>query len=267
MLEPDPQGGKPGVPGNAGRGCNPQRKARSSGPIRKDFSTKIVGLENDTFDAGNVKFAVKFQKLLEAIAIHLQQEYKGGPDIAKGIRDLVLPTFASPTYPLPEGSPVVVNKGKKYILQQQAQATEKCTNILEENMKRAYAQVLVQSSPELISKVKTLDKYKQADADQDIVQLRLIICGYCCSFDDHQQSTWALMNPKHCVEVFYQSNEMKTMDYFKIFQELVLVVETYGGAYGHETGLIRAQLKKQGVTEADLDTPDPQQLKGAEAMC
>jgi hypothetical protein len=267
MPEPDPQGGRPGVTGGAGRGRNPLRPVRSSAPIRKDFTTKIVSLENDTFDVGDAKFAAKFQKLLEVIAIHIQREYKGGPDIAKGIRDLVLPMFTPPTHPLPEGSPPAVDEGKKYMWQQQAQATEKRKNLLEENTKRVYALVIAQSSPDLISKVKTSDKYGQANANQDVVQLLLIICRYCCRFDGRQQSTWALMNAKHRMEVFYQNYDMEMTDYFEHFQALVGVVETYGGAYGRKLGLVRAQLMKQGVKGVDLDAPDPKELEAAEATC
>ena len=45
------------------------------------------------------------------------------------------------------------------------------------------------------------------------------------------------------------------------------VVETYGGAYGNEPGLVRAQLLKQGVAEADLDAPDPNEHTTALAVC
>ena len=51
------------------------------------------------------------------------------------------------------------------------------------------------------------------------------------------------------------------------FIVLVGVVEMYGGAYGHEPGLIRAQLLKQRVAAANLDNPDPKELKDAEAIC
>jgi hypothetical protein len=44
------------------------------------------------------KYAAKFQKSVDAIAIHIQREYKGGPDIAKVIRDLVLPSINLPTF-------------------------------------------------------------------------------------------------------------------------------------------------------------------------
>ncbi len=70
----------------------------------------------------------------------------------------------------------------------------------------------------------------------------------------------------HRVQVFYQSYNMETTEYFAYFQALVRLVETYGGAYACKPGLIRVQLKKQGVAITDL-APDPQQLKNAEAVC
>ncbi len=144
---------------------------------------------------------------------------------------------------------------------------EKRENLLKENMKWAYALVIGQSSPELISKVKTSDKYAPANADQDVVKVLLIIHGYCCRFDDHQQSTWALEGAKHRVSVSSQSYDMETTEYTKNFQALIGVVETHGGAYGCKPGLIRWQLNAQGAATKDLDAPDPKELKITEAVC
>ena len=60
---------------------------------------------------------------------------------------------------------------------------------LEENKKRAYVLVIGQYSPDLESKLLGSTAYEKANTDQDIVQLLVIIPGYCCHFDDHQQST------------------------------------------------------------------------------
>jgi hypothetical protein len=68
-----------------------RRPARNAGPARKEFLTKVLGLESHTFDIGNVKHAAKYQKTVDATANHIQKEYEGGPEIAKAIRDLSLP--------------------------------------------------------------------------------------------------------------------------------------------------------------------------------
>ena len=70
---------------------------------------------------------------------------------------------------------------------------------LEENKKRVYALVIGQCSSNLDSKLQESAAFAQAEADQDAVQLLLVIQGYYCRFDDHQQSTWALEQAKHQV--------------------------------------------------------------------
>ena len=60
---------------------------------------------------------------------------------------------------------------------------------------------------------------------------------------------------------------MTITEYVEFFKALVGVVKTYGGAYGNEPGLIRAQLLEQGVAEADLDAPDSDEHTRALATC
>ena len=61
-----------------------RRPARSGAPARKEFVSKVVGFETHTFDIGNAKYVAKYQKSVDAIVNHIQKEYKGGPEIAKG---------------------------------------------------------------------------------------------------------------------------------------------------------------------------------------
>ncbi len=93
------------------------RLARNVGPARKEFITKVAGLENHTFDVGNAKYAVKYQKTVDVVANCIQCKYKGGPKIAKVIRDMILSTIITPTYPTTVAR-MVINKGVEYIWQQ-----------------------------------------------------------------------------------------------------------------------------------------------------
>jgi hypothetical protein len=65
-----------------------RRSTRAAGPIKKKFVTKVLGQEDNTFDIGNVKYAAKYKETVDAIANHIQREYKGGADIAKAIKAL-----------------------------------------------------------------------------------------------------------------------------------------------------------------------------------
>jgi hypothetical protein len=68
---------------------------------------------------------------------------------------------------------------------------------LKENKKRAYTLVIGQCSPDRDSKLQGSTAFVQTKADQDVAQLLLVIRGYCCRFDDHQQGTYALKQAKH----------------------------------------------------------------------
>ena len=70
-----------------------RRSTRAAGPIMKKFVTKVQGLECHTFDTGNAKDATKYKETVDAIANHIQREYKGGADIIKAIKTLSLPTL------------------------------------------------------------------------------------------------------------------------------------------------------------------------------
>jgi hypothetical protein len=138
---------------------------------------------------------------------------------------------------------------------------------LEENKKRAYALVIGQCFPDLDSKLQGSAAFVQAEADQDVVQLLLIIQGYCCRFDNHQQSTWAHEQAKHQVSTYYQGHDTTNTEYVEHFKALVGVVETYGGAYGREPGLVVTELVTQGMKPQDVHTADPMDVKKAKEVC
>ncbi len=121
----------------------------------------------------------KYKKRIDAIVNYIQREYKGGADIAKATKELSLPTLQIPGYPKAKAGETVVDPGDVYIWQQDIAAIKKQIVQLEEKKKRAYALVIGQCSPDLDGKLQESAAFMQAKADQDIVQLLLVIRGYC----------------------------------------------------------------------------------------
>ena len=76
-----------------------------------------------------------------------------------------------------------------FIWKEEFKEAKKKKIALEENNKKAFALVYGLCSPKLISKIKGSNLWQKADKDQDVVQLLVIIQGYCCEFNEHQQST------------------------------------------------------------------------------
>jgi hypothetical protein len=100
---------------------------------------------------------------------------------------------------------------------------------LEDIKKHAYALVIGQCSPDLNSKLKGSAAFVQAEADQVVVQLLLVIRGYCCRFDDHQQRMWALEQAKHRVSTYYQAHDVTNTEYVEHFKAWVGIVKMYRG--------------------------------------
>ena len=205
------------------------RPARAAGPAKKEFVTKVLRLSSHTFDIGNVKYAAKYKKTVDAIANHIQREYQGGADIAKAIKELSLPTLAVPGYPIVKTGATAVNAREVFLWHQDVATITKQIIQLGENKKRAYALVIGKCSSNLESKLHGFTMYAQVNAVQDVVQPLLLIQGYCCHFYNHQQSTWALENAKHWVYAYYQAHGVTNTEYVECFKALVGIVETYKG--------------------------------------
>ncbi len=102
-----------------------RRPARAVGSTKKEFSTKVLGLETHTFDIGNAKYAAKYKKTVNSIANYIQRENKGGADIAKAIKELSLPSLQIPGFPKARTKETVVGPGDIYLWQQDAAAVKK----------------------------------------------------------------------------------------------------------------------------------------------
>jgi hypothetical protein len=126
---------------------------------------------------------------------------------------LSLPSLQIPGFTKARTRETVVDPGDIYLWQQDATAVKKQIVQLEENKKRAYALVIGQCSPDLDSKLQGSAAFVQAKADQDVVQLLLVIREYCCHFNDHQQSTWALKQAKHRMSTYYQGHDVTNTEY------------------------------------------------------
>jgi hypothetical protein len=61
----------------------------------------VLRLESHTFDIRKAKYTAAYKKMVDAIANHIQREYKGRADIAKAIKELSPPTLRVPGQNVP----------------------------------------------------------------------------------------------------------------------------------------------------------------------
>ena len=134
-------------------GKRPRRPTRAPGPTKKEFMTKVLGLESHTFDIGNAKYVAKYKKTVDAITNHIRKEYKGGSDITKAIRELSFPILTIQGYPSPAPGASNVDAREVYLWQQDVTVAKKQILQLKENKKREYALVIGKFFPDLESKL------------------------------------------------------------------------------------------------------------------
>jgi hypothetical protein len=106
---------------------------------------KVVGLESHTFDVGEAKYAAKYQKSVDAIANHIQKDYKGGPEMAQAIRDLELPVIDVPTYPVPTAG-AALDPGAEYLWRHDVTEAKKRIIQLAENSIRPHYRAMLRGS-------------------------------------------------------------------------------------------------------------------------
>jgi hypothetical protein len=224
----------------------------------KEYLSSNAGVEKFTFDVGHPRHAARYQQSVEGLALYIQGNYTNGSSIAKSIRDLKLVKIDVDPYPVAEdGSGGSPDQRQVLMWTQTVNGQVKEQRMLAENVRKAYALIMGQCSPTLVNKIKGSDKYTEASNESNVIKLLEIIRGYCCNVTDHQQSTVALESAKHRVSTFYQHAEMTTTEYVEYFSALVGVVETFGGSYGREPGLVSAEIKVQtGVVDRDNPTAD-----------
>jgi len=228
----------------------------------QEYVSTNTGVQNLTFDVGHPRHAARYQQSVEGLALYIQSNYTNGSSIAKSIRDLKLVMIEIDPYPVAEdGSGGQPDQRQILMWTQTVNGQVKEQRMLAENVKKAYALIMGQCSPTLVSKIKGSDKYTEAANESNVVKLLTIIRGYCCNVTDHQQSTVALESAKHHVSTYYQHAETTTTEYVEYFTALVGVVETFGGSYGREPGLVMAEIKIQtGVVDRDNPTVDELEL-------
>ena len=123
-----------------GSGRNRQGR-RHGGEAKTEYKSKVVGLEDSTFDVGDSKYAAKFHTSIEAICLYMQREYKSGATIAQAVKSMVAAKIDLPTPPADSTAPDYDSQMVVWQLEYKEAMRKKSE--LEENNKKAYALVLV----------------------------------------------------------------------------------------------------------------------------
>ena len=131
---------KPKIEG--GKGRRDRRRnfanggASGTSAVKSDYKTKTVGLEEDTYNVGEARFAAKYQKTTDNIALYVQREYTDGAGVAYDMKAMVATVIVLPQVPARGAS-----EADMFMWKEEYKQAQKKINAMEENNKKAFALV------------------------------------------------------------------------------------------------------------------------------
>ena len=102
--------------------------------MKSDHKTKTAGLKEDTYDVGEARFAAKFQKTTDSIALYVQREYTDGASVAFDMKTMIATIIALPPAPTSRASKI-----NKFIWKEEYKEAKKNKIALDSNNKKSLA--------------------------------------------------------------------------------------------------------------------------------
>jgi hypothetical protein len=232
---------------------------RENQATRTSYKSKIAELEDEVFDVGAASDPGKFSKSLKSIENYIQMNYKTCDNIVKAIQQLKRLTLDYPKQPT--RAKYADASGKvdedefemaKFAWKEDYKGMKYRKDKYKDNESNTWALVYRQCSPELKNKLEGTSGYDKAKADNDVVNLLIMIRGYCCQFDTLNDKYMSIV--KSLKNLLEQSNS----EFHNDFMALIEVIEEYGGAGSltHFPNMIRKELAPKNVTDMSKATSD-----------
>jgi hypothetical protein len=103
---------------------------------------------------------------------------------------------------------------------------------LEKECKKLYTKILGQCINYMISKLNTLPTFKEMQVNKDPVTLLQVIKGLTFKFDNEKEYEMSLVKAIDKLYQTYQTKDLSNIQYLEKFNNLINVIEHYGGTIG-----------------------------------
>ena len=243
----------------------------SSRPIVKSFQnhkSKITELEDATFNCGHRDNAARYESAVEDISSYVIRTYKGGIHVGTAIRNGALPDLlngfgvrrpkmiekAVPSSDTEDTKPVILGEDE-YDNKDLFEIAEMCwkeaaktvvmdIKLLQDGNMKLYSLLLEQCSPEMKNRVRGTKGFGEVDSAQHGVNLLAIIREIMCGVEEHLQHTWGMVQVDKLLYTAFQRPQESNDEWIKRFDQLVTVLEQYGGCTPTHPILLSAMLRK-----------------------
>ncbi len=189
-------------------------------------------MEDDIFDVGATSDPAKFSKSIKSIENYIQKTYKSADDVVKAFQKLRRPILDYPAQPKKDehldanGQPDDdAYKMAKFAWKEDYKAMRARKDKYNDNESNAWALVYDQCTPELKNKLEGSNGYEAAKRSNNVVDLLIMIRGYCCQFDSLNGEYMSIVGAIKNLLYYFQKPMQSNSDYHEDFMAMVEVIK------------------------------------------
>ena len=215
------------------------RGARQGGEMMKQvFTGECEELSNCIFDVQQHRKGT-FEENQERLATYAGSHYEFGRMMRNLVTKLQRPGFTSPSPP-----PDFAGRGEQKTWEIEYSQYMKNKSKLESDIHKLYATIWGQCTDAMKAKLKAIPNYDTMDDNLDAVELLKGIKGLSYRFESSQYEFQSMADSTARLYRFFQARTMTNTEYYERFNNLLAVIEHYGGELECHTNLIKQELER-----------------------
>lgn len=237
---------------NNSKSSNSDKKFKKKASTGKDtFKGKCKELEGFIFDANRYNQADEYIKTVKEIAEYVGANYDHGADVRQAIEEGVKPTFAKPVKPQPLADESDIDETDTMIWKKEVDYYVKRVTMLDSNLRKIYSLVWGQCSDVMREKIEALEAYETIKTEYDVLALLKEIKVINFKFEDQKYAYGAVYYANKRFYNYKQGAEDTNNEHYDKFNNLVSVVESYGGLLGQEKILLLEDTEYEELSETE----------------
>jgi Reverse transcriptase (RNA-dependent DNA polymerase) len=252
--------GNPGR-GNGGRHNNNSKfkfRSKNTNNNKDKFKGKCDKLEGHVFDANKYNQADEYIRTVKEIGEYVGTTYDMGADVRQAIEgndDNRKVIFNKPV------KPISIDATDELIWKKEVDFYVRRKATLESNLRKLFTLVWGQCTDVMREKLEALDQWETIKKDYDALALLKQIKTINFKFEDQKYVYGSVYYANKRFYNYKQAAEDSANEHYEKFNNLISVVDAYGGTIGHEKILLIED--EAYVTLSDADQKDPDNIKAA----
>ena len=207
------------------------------------FKGSIDDMNGHVFECyGESNSTTQFARTCEELESYVTLKYKYGSDIQYMIKYQENYVIKEP--PEPDD---MTNASKKRIWEKKIDQFVERESKYEQNRANLYSVIWAQCSSAMQSKLKSIDAWKEIESKRNCLKLILEIKGIAYRFESQGYIYLSLDDAKDEFYAYRQGKNESNSDYLTKFKSMLEVINHYGGYFGNDPALVRAEMKREGM--------------------